>query len=117
MDNTKDYRDCIDACHNCALSCLETVNFCLNEGGMHAKASHIRTMLDCIEICETAVSYMARDSDHAIEVCRICAEVCRHCSASCRKLGGDEMDRCAEVCDSAAKECEIVTAEPMEKVV
>lgn len=99
---------CMDACHACHVSCLTmAMNHCLEVGGAHAEPKHMRLMLDCAEICQSAINFMARGSEHHGHICRECAEICRACAASCDGLDGMEdcaaaCRRCAEACDKMA---------------
>ena len=35
-------RECIRTCSDCHRICLETLSYCLTQGGEHARAGHIR---------------------------------------------------------------------------
>lgn len=97
---------CIDACLECQQVCLETVMHCLDKGGKHAAPDHVRTLMDCAEICQTSANFMSRGSQHHAETCGVCATVCDACAGSCDAMADDEeMKRCAEVCRSCAEEC------------
>ena len=99
-------RQCIQECQNCHSICLETVPHCLEKGGPHAEAAHIRLLLDCAQICQTSADYMLRGSDLHVRTCAVCAEVCERCAADCERFGDDEMmRRCAEVCRRCAQSC------------
>ncbi len=54
--------ECIQNCLDCYRVCLEMVTHCLQMGGRHAEASHIRLLLDCVEICRTSADFMLRGS-------------------------------------------------------
>ncbi len=43
-------RECIEACTSCHNICQETTTYCLEQGGKHVEPSHMRLMLDCVEI-------------------------------------------------------------------
>ena len=104
-DMNPEMQACMDACHACHVSCLSmAMTHCLEVGGAHAKPEHMRLMLDCAEICETAISFMARGSEHHRHICRECAEICRACAASCDAVGG--MEECAAACRRCAEACE-----------
>ncbi|HVM45115.1 MAG TPA: four-helix bundle copper-binding protein [Candidatus Thermoplasmatota archaeon] len=99
-------QDCAQNCHECAEVCLETVTYCLEKGGEHARADHIRLLLDCAEICDTSHNFIARDSELHGSVCAVCAEVCERCAQSCEMMGEDEqMKKCAEACRRCADSC------------
>jgi hypothetical protein len=97
---------CIAACQECRDVCLKAVTHCLQRGGRHAEASHITTLLDCIDICTIAESFMLRDSPAHRHVCEVCAEVCDACAKSCAAFHDDDMmKRCAAVCQRCAGAC------------
>jgi hypothetical protein len=103
---TQEMQHCIELCQKCHDVCLQTVQHCLEKGGRHAEAAHIRLLLDCVEICQTSANFMIRGSDLHMETCRACAEVCERCAADCERLGDDpKMRECAEICRRCAESC------------
>ena len=99
-------RECIEECHMCHDSCLETVTHCLQMGGKHAEPNHIRLLMDCAEICQTSANFMLRMSDFHTDTCGVCADVCERCAEDCDRFGDDEMmQECAESCRSCAESC------------
>jgi len=112
-------RACIDDCHDCKSACMETVNHCLTQGGKHADADHIRTMLDCAEACDLAANFMLRDSEMHERVCGMCAELCDRCAESCERIDPNDetMRRCIDSCRHCAESCrEMAGAGPQRKV-
>ena len=104
-------RECIANCEECAGVCLETIQYCLEQGGRHAEAAHIRLMLSCAEICRTSAAFMHNRSEFHPKVCGVCAEVCLACAESCERFGDDpQMQRCAEVCRRCADSCRRMAA-------
>ena len=102
-------RACIDECQNCHDSCAETVTHCLEMGGEHAEASHIRLLLDCAEICQTSANFMLRTSDFHAQTCGVCADVCEACARDCERFEDDQMmQQCAETCRSCASSCQVM---------
>lgn len=98
-------RSCIDDCHRCHATCLEmAATHCLEQGGRHTEPAHMRLMLDCAEICQTAMNFMLRNSAHHAIICRACADICRACAASCEKVG--DMQGCVDICLRCAESCE-----------
>ena len=98
-------RACIDDCHACAAVCLsDAIQHCLTMGGKHTDPTHFKLMLDCVDICRTTVSFMARGSDHRQHICRECAEICRACAGSCEALG--DMQECVDACRKCADSCD-----------
>ena len=104
---TEEIRRCIQDCMDCHRICLETMNHCLTMGGKHAEATHIRTMLDCAEICATAAAFMLRGSDYHARTCGVCAELCAACAESCTRIGPQDqlMQQCAEICRRCGNSC------------
>lgn len=101
-----DMQRCIQDCTECSQTCLQTMRYCLDKGGRHAASGHIRTLMDCAEICETSANFMLRDSDLHAETCRACSVVCERCATSCESMGDDDlMRRCAEICRRCAQSC------------
>lgn len=98
--------DCIAACEQCEATCLETINYCLGEGGEHANPDHVALMAACTDICGTCKRTMLRGAEVHIVVCQACAEVCRQCAESCEHMGDDaEMKRCAVACRRCSETC------------
>ena len=70
-------RDCIDACHACAVACDQCQAACLQEPDVGRMARCIASDIDCAQICRLAAGTMARGSALAAAVCRLCAQACR----------------------------------------
>ena len=104
---TKEMRGCIQNCLDCHAICLETASHCLELGGKHAAADHIRLLLDCAQICATSADFMLRGSPDHGRTCGVCSELCRKCADSCERMAGDDelMRRCAEMCRRCAESC------------
>jgi hypothetical protein len=99
-------QSCIEECLNCHRVCVETTAHCLKKGGKHAAPEHIRTMLDCVQICATSADFMLRGSDLHIHTCAACAAVCEVCAKSCEQMADDDvMKRCVETCRRCAESC------------
>ena len=97
---SQEMRQCIEHCTNCHRICLETITYCLQMGGKHAEANHIRLLQDCAEICRTSVDFMIRSSQFHGRTCGVCAEVCTACGQDCRQMAGgsdQQMIACAEM--------------------
>jgi hypothetical protein len=102
---------CIEECEHCHGICLETVTHCLQMGGAHAEAAHIRLLLDCAQICEVSADFMHRGSDLHARVCAVCAEVCEWCAEDCERFEDDaQMKACAEACRRCAQSCREMAA-------
>jgi hypothetical protein len=103
---TEPMQGCLEMCDECRRVCLSTMAHCLEKGGAHADADHIRTLLDCAEACQTSASFLARGSELHTEISMISAEACEVCAESCEGFRGDrEMAECADVCRRCAETC------------
>lgn len=97
---------CIDECASCHSVCTSTLTYCMQKGGRHADAMHLRLLADCAEMCETSANFMLRGSDQHGKTCGVCAELCEQCAASCEKMADDPvMKACAEACRRCAESC------------
>jgi len=100
-------QECINNCLNCHKICLETIEQCLEMGGRHSAAAHIKLLQDCAQICLTSADFMIRMSNFHQQTCGVCAEICRRCAEDCEQIaeGDDFMKECAEVCRRCAESC------------
>ena len=97
-------QECITHCQTCHATCLQMLaSHCLEVGGKHVEAKHVKLMLDCIQISQTSADFMLRGSDHHAHVCRECAEICRACAESCDEIG--DMEDCVAACRACAESC------------
>lgn len=102
----QEMQQCIQDCLDCHSLCLNTITYCLQQGGHHAEPDHIQLMLDCVESCQTSANFMLRGSKLHSYFCGACAEVCEQCGQDCADMGDDtQMQACAEMCWRCAKSC------------
>lgn len=105
MDN-KTLHDCIIACWDCRQHCQKTFyHHCLDKGGAHTTPEHVKSMSDCIQICQINADFMIRQSQHINEVNKACAAICESCALSCEKIGDEAMLDCAKMCRKCSKLC------------
>jgi hypothetical protein len=102
---------CIDDCLRCYSTCEATIANCLEMGGDHAEAAHIRLLSDCARICLLSADFMVRQSGFHGQVCGLCAEICRQCAADCERIDSSDeaMAKCAAECRTCAESCEAMT--------
>jgi len=85
---------------------LQTVQYCLAQGGRYAEASHVRLLLDCSQVCHTSEDFMLRGSDLHPLTCGVCSQVCERCAEACEAMGDDSLvKQCAEACWRCASSC------------
>lgn len=57
---------------------------------------------DCAAICRLAASAMARDSEMAKQICRLCSEICLACANECGRHSHNHCQACASACRKCA---------------
>lgn len=106
MQMSAEMQECIQNCTDCHTSCLQTAQHCLQMGGKHAEANHIRMLLDCAEICQTSANFMTRMSQFHGRTCGACAEICEACAKDCDRFADDQtMRACADMCRRCSDSC------------
>lgn len=98
----------IEALARCAAECSHCASACLDEDDVKMMVRCIKLDIDCSEICQLAISYVSRGSEHVSQILKACSEICSACAEECEKHA-DHMDhcrRCAEVCWECAEACE-----------
>ncbi len=105
-------KQCIQNCLDCHRLCTHTTQHCLEMGGAHAEASHVRTMQDCAQACITCADFMLRISPLHPRYCGICADACQKCAEECERLGGNDetMKECAMACRKCEESCREMSA-------
>jgi hypothetical protein len=103
---TRAMKDAIMSTQDCAAICVQTVQYCLEVGGDHARATHVRHLQDCADICAVATMVLLRGSPHNAELATTCANACDLCAASCQRFAGDaQLKACANQCLLCAAAC------------
>lgn len=99
------YTDCIEACSECAVACNHCAASCLKDRDVTMMARCIALDIDCAAICQLAMAAMARGSEYATAICRLCADICQACGdefamhkAQHRQDCAAAGHRCAEAC-------------------
>lgn len=98
--------DTINLVWTCRDVCQTTFfDHCLEVKGDHVNAAHVKTILECIAVCQLAADSLRRNSPLHPHVCKLASLVCEECAKSCEAIGGMEMQKCAKVCRDCAKSC------------
>lgn len=91
---------------DCARTCNETLAYCLEQGGDHVEAEHIKSMIDCIDVCTVTARLHERESPLHKQAMELCAQACKTCEESCEEFEGDEtMQLCADTCRQCYEHC------------
>ena len=106
----ENFQECIDACDACAVACDHCATACLGEDDVKMMARCIALDMDCAQICRLASALMARGSEFAGALCRLCADVCQACGDECAKHEADHCRECAAACRRCAEVCRKMAA-------
>jgi hypothetical protein len=102
MKNSKELlqklADCIAACEKCSNACLE-------EDMIKEMRNCIKTDRDCADICNTTYRLVARNSDNASAMLKVCADICRKCVEECEHHDMQHCQDCAKACNECEKAC------------
>lgn len=79
-------RQCAEECLNCHAVCASTLAYCISKGGEHLEPAHLRSLMDCAEICRTSASFLLRGSEQHSTTCNACVVICERCAESCEKM-------------------------------
>jgi len=102
---------CIQNCQDCHRACVQTLTYCMRQGGRYAEPDHLRLLMDCADVCHVAANFMLRNSDLHAHTCAACAEVCGHCAEACASMGEDlRMKALADTCGHCAESCRQMAA-------
>lgn len=104
VHKTREAEQAINDTLICASICLETAVHALDRD--HS-AEHIRSLLDCAELCQMTANFLLRGSPAADAVVAVCGDVARRCAESCEEVAAqdEEMGRCAEACRRTQRSC------------
>lgn len=102
---TPQMQQCIDMCGECHSTCETAIDHCLRATD-RADMSHLRTLMDCADICRMTADLMLRGSAMSGQMCGMCADICTRCADACRQISGDQtMQDCADTCMRCAEMC------------
>ncbi len=103
-------QECIDKLLECYKASGLCLKHCLSMGGAHTAESHLSALIECEEMCQTAVDFLVADSPFAYELCDICARVCDSCAESCAKIDENDlpMKECIKACYECAQACRMM---------
>jgi hypothetical protein len=97
---------CLANCLACEQACRATVQHCLDLGGEHVASAHLKTLLDCADVCRASAALMTSGSPLSHKLCAVCAELCELCTDACKGAPQDaQMLACIEACKRCAETC------------
>lgn len=99
------FNTCITALDTCAAACNHCLTACLKEEDVKMMAGCIALDIDCAQFCAFTAGAVARDSEHAADICARCADVCQACADECGKHDMGHCQECAKACLQCVEEC------------
>ena len=96
---------CIEACNACVVACNQCAAACLSEDDVKMMLRCITLDMDCAAMCQLSTAAIARGSEHAKEICRLCANICEACAQECEKHKASHCQSCAKACRICAIAC------------
>jgi hypothetical protein len=101
------WETCIRACDNTASESERCIAKWLAEEDVENLAECIARARDVVDSTKIAAQWMARGSEHASTMARICAQICEDCAVECdnHKEFHASCASCAESCRRCAHEC------------
>lgn len=93
---------CLHDFMKCLIHCEECLTLCINSTNKEGKEKCMSLLRDCIDVCNSAIKFVARGSCHAKHILKECKEICEEVAAECEKIGDMH---CADACKECAKAC------------
>ncbi len=107
------WQDCINACWAARNMCQKTLfGHCIVEGGLHHDKEHIRTMMDCIQMCQTLADALVRSSTLYAPMASACASICDACAENCEETDIPAAAAC-RACATACRELSLGGHDPL----
>lgn len=98
----------VEACFDCAQTCIACVVARLGEDEPQALVRCIRLDLDCADLCRAADAILSRQTATEPAIVRMallaCKEACVRCGDECAAHGRHGMEHC-QVCAEACRRC------------
>lgn len=96
----------IKANFSCARTCLETLQYCLNQKSMKFTGQHLAVMQFCADSCQLSARMMMANNSIHHQSCELSYELCNLCADECERHQDDSMlARCAQECRRCAEIC------------
>jgi hypothetical protein len=102
---------CIEACSECAATCISCADADLGESHVQMMVPCIRHCLDCADLCQTTGRIVTRQTAPDVAVLRAtvqaCVAACRACREECERHAEhhEHCRLCAEACARCEQAC------------
>jgi len=99
---------CKEECQKCSSVCKKALKHCIDMGGEHANADHLKIMKDCTEACDHTAAFLGKKGSveeyTRNDTCKKCMDACQKCADACDSMKDDKiMQRCANECRMCIK--------------
>jgi hypothetical protein len=107
-EETKIQKCAVD-CSNAYNVSLQTLRYCLTQGGKFADPSNLNKIQDCSELCHAVSSFLLRESEMKNDILKICSKACEECNKFCEQFTEDkQMAACGQYAKVAGESCKEV---------
>lgn len=97
---------CKEICTECQTTCINTLQYCKNQGGKYMDMTMMSMMRDCAEMCMMCVNMINDGSEFMGNACSLCAQICDRTAMACEQMTSDAtMMFCAAICRKCAEAC------------
>ena len=101
-----DMAACKQSCIECQTTCINTLQYCKNQGGKYLDMAMMSMMRDCAEMCMMCINMINDGSEFMGNTCSLCAQICDRTAIACEQMSEDAtMMLCADICRQCAQNC------------
>lgn len=95
----------LETVQNCEATCENMQHYVAGLPDAQARATQMRLLHDCADICVLTAKFIARNSMFAREIAVLCACICEACGCECARFPDRMSQHCAQVCLHCAMVC------------
>lgn len=104
------FPDILRILQHCAATCEHMTTYLLSAGDVQARATQLKLLRDCADICTKTAKFIARSSGFSKSLLLLCAHVCEVCGNECMKFPDAASRQCGQICLNCARECRAAAA-------
>jgi hypothetical protein len=107
MGEARPYRPDVSVAEACASACNAAFAYCLTRGGDHVEEHHLKSLADCMEVCQLTATLVSRGSRYGDAMRAVCADACHDVATSCARFTDDPgMVACGDAARRAEAWCQ-----------
>lgn len=101
-----DITKAVNATLNCARTCMEAFQYCLDEKGTAFSGKHLSLLQACVDACHLTARLLIGESKFANQACELTFELCQACAVECERYEYDDVfKKAAANCHRCAYAC------------